>query len=163
MTGDFARSFPQRVSQIAAGGHRFGNHSDHHDAFPGLTSEEIGADLAQVEAAIAAAGGSTARPFFRFPFGDRTPEVIQAVNANGYACIRWTVDTLGWRGTSGGITAEIVRQRVLDAVQPGEIVLMHLGANPDDGTTLDADALPGVIQALRDLGYDFVTLEAMLD
>lgn len=69
---------------------------------------------------------------------------------------------LGWKGTSGGITADIVRQRVLDAAQPGEIVLMHLGGNPDDGTTLDADALPGMIQALRDLGYSFVTLDAML-
>lgn len=39
---------------------------------------------------------------------------------------------------------------------------MHLGANPDDGTTLDADALPDVISGLRSLGYSVVTLEAML-
>lgn len=163
LTGDFARAYPERVSQIAAAGHRFGNHSDQHEAYPSLTNEEITADLARVEQAIAAGGGSTGKPFFRFPFGERTPEDIQVVNDNGYACIRWTVDTLGWKGTSGGITADIVRQRVLDGAQPGEIVLMHLGANPDDGSTLDADALPGMIQALRDMGYTFVTLEAMLD
>jgi len=162
LTGDFARAYPESVSQIAVAGHRFANHSDQHQAYPGLTNEQISADLTLTEQAIAAAGGSTGKPFFRFPFGDRTPAVIQAVNANGYGCIRWTVDTLGWKGTSGGITAEIVRQRVLDAAQPGEIVLMHLGANPDDGTTLDADALPGMIQALRDMGYTFVTLDAML-
>lgn len=83
-------------------------------------------------------------------------------NDNGYVCIRWTVDTLGWKGTSGGITEAIVRQRVLDAAQPGEIVLMHFGANPDDGTTLDADALPEIITGLSAMGYSFVTLDAML-
>jgi peptidoglycan/xylan/chitin deacetylase (PgdA/CDA1 family) len=84
------------------------------------------------------------------------------VNDAGYVAVRWTVDTLGWQGTSGGASASSVRRRVLDSARPGEIVLMHLGANPDDGTTLDAQALPDVIESLRDLGYGFVTLDALL-
>ena len=52
--------------------------------------------------------------------------------------------------------------RVLAAATPGEIVLMHVGANPDDGSTLDAAALPQVISGLRAKGYSFVTLEAAL-
>ena len=162
LTGDFARRYPDQVRRIAAGGHRVGNHSDRHLAYPDLTDDEIRADLARAEAAIVAAGGGAAKPFFRFPFGDRTSADIRAVNGNGYVCIRWTVDTLGWKGTSGGITEAIVRQRVLDAAQPGEIVLMHLGANPDDGTTLDADALPEIINELSAMGYSFVTLDTML-
>ena len=39
---------------------------------------------------------------------------------------------------------------------------MHLGANPDDGTTLDADALPEIINELSAMGYSFVTLDTML-
>jgi peptidoglycan/xylan/chitin deacetylase (PgdA/CDA1 family) len=72
------------------------------------------------------------------------------------------VDTLGWQGTSGGITAGIVLQRVLDTLTPGQIVLMHLGAHPTDGSTLDADALPQIIDELRARGYSFVTLDALL-
>ena len=34
----------------------------------------------------------------------------------------------------------------------GEIMLMHLGSNPDDGTTLDAAALPAIITGLRARG-----------
>ena len=162
LTGDFARRYPDQVRRVVADGHRVGNHSDRHLAYPDLTDEEIRADLARAEAAIVGTGGGTAKPFFRFPFGDRTPADIRAVNANGYVCIRWTVDTLGWKGTSGGITEAIVRQRVLDALQPGEIVLMHLGANPEDGTTLDADALPEIISGLSAMGYSFVTLDQML-
>jgi len=39
---------------------------------------------------------------------------------------------------------------------------MHVGANPDDGTTFDADALPRVIDEIRARGYSFVTLDALL-
>ena len=76
--------------------------------------------------------------------------------------MRWTVDTLGWKGISGGITALTVVDRVMAAAGPGEIVLMHIGSNPDDHTTLDADALPTVITRLTAAGYGFVTLNALL-
>jgi hypothetical protein len=46
-------------------------------------------------------------------------------------------------------------------LRPGEIVLMHVGSNPDDHTTFDADALPQVITELRARGYSFVTLDVM--
>jgi peptidoglycan-N-acetylglucosamine deacetylase len=74
--------------------------------------------------------GRPTAPLFRFPYGDRTSADIEVVNNAGYVPIRWTVDTLGWQGTSEGITTAIVRQRVLDAVRPGAIVLMHVGAHP---------------------------------
>jgi len=44
---------------------------------------------------------------------------------------------------------------------PGQIVLMHVGANPDDGTTLDAAALPRIIAGYRANGYAFVTLDVL--
>ena len=39
----------------------------------------------------------------------------------------------------------------------GEIVLMHVGS-AQDRSTIDAQALPGVIRAIRARGYRFVTL-----
>lgn len=52
--------------------------------------------------------------------------------------------------------------RVLAALQPGEIVLMHVGSHPTDRSTLDADALPRLIDALRARGHTFVTLSALI-
>jgi peptidoglycan/xylan/chitin deacetylase (PgdA/CDA1 family) len=72
------------------------------------------------------------------------------------------VDTLGWKGTSGGMTAAKVVNRVLAGAAPGEIVLMHVGANPKDGSTLDAKALPTVISKLRARGYHFVRLSRVM-
>ena len=72
------------------------------------------------------------------------------------------MDTLGWEGIAGQITASVVVSRVLSALRPGEVVLMHVGSNPDDHTTLDAAALPRVISELKARGYSFVTLDALV-
>ncbi len=103
-------------------------------------------------AAIEAATGSPPGPWFRFPYGARDARTIDLVNDECYVAVRWSVDSLGWKGTSGGMTTAKVRDRVLAAARPGMIVLMHVGANPDDGTTLDAAALPAVIAGLRAKG-----------
>ena len=82
------------------------------------------------------------------------PIELQHVHGAGQAHVRLPVRV------GAGVTATVV-QRTLDAAQPGEIVLMHVGANPDDGTVLDAHALPEVIAGLRAAGYGFVTVDRL--
>jgi peptidoglycan/xylan/chitin deacetylase (PgdA/CDA1 family) len=159
VTGEFARGYPSAVRQIAAAGHPVGNHSDKNPEFPDLTDAAIRAQLARAEKTISALTGRPAKPLFRFPYGSRSPLDIRVVNDAGYVPFRWTVDTLGWQGTSGGRSAASVRDRVLATARPGQIVRMHVGANPTDGSTLDADALPSVIEGLRARGYRFVSLD----
>jgi peptidoglycan/xylan/chitin deacetylase (PgdA/CDA1 family) len=161
LTGAWAAANPAGVAAIVAGGHRVGNHSQTHPDFTGLPDAGIVDQVRAAEQSIVAAGADP-RPLFRFPFGARDPRTIAAVNNLGYVPVRWSVDTLGWKGTSGGITAQLVADRALSALQPGEIVLMHIGSNPDDGSTLDADALPQMIERMRQAGYGFVTLDSLL-
>lgn len=161
LTGSWATANPAGVAAIVAGGHLVGNHSQTHPSFTGLLDAGIGDQVLAAQQAIQAAGADP-RPLFRFPFGDRDTRTIAAVNNLGYVPVRWSVDTLGWKGTSGGISAQQVADRTLSALQPGEIVLMHIGSNPDDGSTLDADALPQMIDRIRQAGYGFVTLDALL-
>lgn len=161
LTGAWASANPDGVAAIVAGGHRVGNHSRNHPDFTGLPDSGIWDEVRAAEQAIMAAGADP-RPLFRFPFGARDARTIAAVNNLGYVPVRWSVDTLGWKGTSGGVTAQQVADRALSALQPGEIVLMHIGSNPDDGSTLDADALPQMIDRMRQAGYGFVTLDSLL-
>ncbi len=161
LTGNWATANPAGVASIVAAGHRVGNHSMTHPGFTSLSDAQIAQELSRAHAAITA-GGADGRPLFRFPFGERDARTIATVNSLGYLPVRWTVDTLGWKGTSGGVTARIVADRTLAGLQPGEIVLMHIGSNPDDGSTLDADALPQVIDRIRQAGYGFTTLDALL-
>ncbi|WP_043443480.1 polysaccharide deacetylase family protein [Arthrobacter sp. L77] len=161
LTGTWAASNPGGVGQIAAAGHRIANHSLTHPGFTGLSDPLIADQVRGAEQTIQAAGADP-RPFFRFPFGERDARTIAAVNDLGYVPVRWTVDTLGWKGTSGGISTQTVTDRVLGGLQPGEIVLMHAGSNPDDGSTLDADALAQVIDRISSAGYGFVTLDQLV-
>lgn len=163
LTGEFASRFPGPSAAIAAAGHRLGNHSVGHPYFTQLSDQAIRGELGAAEQAIRRATGAGAQPLFRFPYGDRDQRTIAVVNGAGYVPVRWTVDSLGWKGTSGAMTADAVTSRVLAGLRPGQIVLMHVGSNPDDRTTLDADALPSVIERIRAAGYGFVTLDALLD
>ena len=46
--------------------------------------------------------------------------------------------------------------RVLRTLRPGQLVLMHVGSHPTDGSTLDADAL--IVTELRARGCSFGTV-----
>jgi peptidoglycan-N-acetylglucosamine deacetylase len=162
LTGQWSARYPTSVRTLVNGGYRLGNHTDTHPYFTKLTDSAITNQLATARSKIRAAGGTDPRPLFRFPYGDRNAHTISVVNRAGYIAVRWTVDSLGWKGTSGGQSTATVVNRVVSAGRPGEIVLMHVGSNPDDHTTLDAKALPTIIDRLRGLGYRFVTLDAAL-
>ena len=163
LTGNFVADFPEPARRIATAGHRIGNHSVNHPYFTSLSDADMRAQLSAAAATIRNTTGKDPAPLFRFPYGDRDARTIATVNAAGYLPVRWTVDSLGWQGTmSGARDAAFVTQRVIAAATPGEIVLMHVGSNPDDHSMLDAAALPGIIAALRAQGYGFVTLDALL-
>lgn len=161
LTGDFVRTYPGQAARIGRR-HLVGNHTDSHPDLTQLRADQVEGELRHAQATILRVTGQDPRRYFRFPFGARDVRTISIVNQRCYVAFRWTVDTLGWKGTSGGVTVETVVQRVLDAAAPGSIVLMHVGAHPDDGSTVDADALPTLIRRLQALGYTFVDLSAAL-
>ena len=160
VTGAFASANPAVVGQMAVLG-PVGNHTWSHPDLTEATDAAVRQELATTRAAILRAGAPDPRPYFRFPFGAWDAHALALVNADGYAAVGWTTDSLGWKGTSGGMTVDAVVARVLGGMSPGQVVLLHVGANPDDGTTLDASALPRIIARYRQAGYGFTTLAAL--
>jgi peptidoglycan/xylan/chitin deacetylase (PgdA/CDA1 family) len=161
LTGRWTENHPELARRIASR-YPVGNHSVSHPYFTKLTDTQRRAELLGAEATINRVTGSSTRPFFRFPYGDRDARTIRLVNEAGYGSFRWTVDTLGWKGTSGGMTTSAVVARVTDTARPGQIVLLHVGSHPTDRSTLDADALPEIIDRLQARGYRFITLTEAL-
>lgn len=134
------------------------NHSWDHLSFTDLTAAEMRQQLDRAEAALLEDFGRTTRPWFRPPFGALNADVRRAVGAAGWSTIvMWDIDTIDWRPTSeGGPTARDIEAKVLANAQGGSIVLMHLGG----WNTLDA--LPGILEGLRDKGLEPVTLSELL-
>ena len=155
LTGAWVRANPALARRVVADGHLVVNHTDRHLSFTGastgtppLTRSQRLAALRAADDALRAVVGRGFGPWFRPPYGDRDPSVDIDVGLAGYRYdLMWTVDTLGWRGEP---PAGVVR-RVMAALVPGAIVLMHVGS----GST-DAAALPELVRQLRASGYGFV-------
>lgn len=158
LTGRWVVAYPDLARRIGAiPGDAVGNHTWDHTDLRGLSDAQVRAEIGDGEKWVQAETGRPLQPLFRFPYGGSDARVLGIANSMGYGSIRWTVDTLGWKGTSGGQSVDTVFNRAVGAAEPGEIVLMHVGA-ANDGSTLDADALGRVIDELRRRGYGFVTV-----
>lgn len=159
LTGLWVRANPVLARRIVTDGHQVVNHTDRHLSFTGrstgtapLTRAQRTEALAAAETAIRSIAGTAALPWFRPPYGDRDAGVDRDVGAAGYPYeLMWTVDTLGWKG----VPPAEVTSRVLSAATPGEIVLMHVGAD-----STDWQALADVVDGLRAKGYAFVRADA---
>ncbi len=162
MTGSWAQVYPDLARAVADAGYTIGNHTMTHPNLTLLDEAAIRLELRNGRLTVRTVTGVEPKPWFRFPYGARDARTLGLVNSIGWVAIGWSIDTLGWKGTSGGQTVETVVQRVVDGLVPGAIVLMHVGSNPQDHTTLDADALPTVIDQVRALGYRFLPLPALL-
>ena len=159
LTGRWARENRQLARVIGA---RFdvGNHTYSHAYLTRLDSSTVAGEIRRGAQAIRRFARRDPRPLFRFPYGDSDSRTIAIANDLGYVPIRLTVDTLGWMGAGGQTGAGAVR-RVLAALRPGAIILMHVGA-AGDGSTIDTRALPRVINAVRRRGYSFTSLAPRL-
>jgi peptidoglycan/xylan/chitin deacetylase (PgdA/CDA1 family) len=79
----------------------------------------------------------------RPPAGSSSPEVVRAAEAAGERVVLWSVDPTDWRSD---LTAAEIKRRVLSAVRPGSIVLLHDGGGNRSATIA---ALPGIIKGIR--------------
>jgi peptidoglycan/xylan/chitin deacetylase (PgdA/CDA1 family) len=134
-----------------------GNHTYSHTDLRGLPDTAVRADVRRGAYWIRRVAQRDPRPLFRFPYGARDARTVAVVNSLGYTSVRWSVDTWGWMGRSEGQSVGSVVQRFEQHLEPGAIVLMHLGA-ARDGSLLDTRALPQVIRAAKRRGYRFVSL-----
>ncbi len=154
LTGKWTEVYPNDARTIASS-YPIGNHTYDHPHLTGLSDAQVAKEVTHAQSVIVATTHHDPRPLFRFPYGSTDARTLADIHRLGYGGIRWTVDTLGWEGKSLGQSTTTVIQRVLNGLRPGEIVLMHVGA-ANDGSTLDANALPALIGALRTRGYRLV-------
>ena len=120
-------------------------------------------EVRSADPALRAAGADSAlTPFFRFPYSETSPAQIREVTGWGFADIEFTTDTNGWMGTEGGMTVDRAVHRALDALRPGAILQMRVGATASHTDVIDAEALPGVLDAITSRGYRVIDLRTLL-
>lgn len=164
--GHWLAKHPERARQLMADPlFEVGNHGWSHRLLAGVDDKVLRIQvLAPQEAAQSVIGdlrqacpkaGAQAPVLFRFPAGVCDRRALDFVNGNGLLAIEWDV-------VSGDPdprqSAQAIRQAVLSRVKPGSIVVMH--ANGRGHHT--AEALPGLISALKARGFGFATVSDLL-
>lgn len=154
-----AKANPDVVKRMVAEGHVIGNHSYDHPLLTRSTIPAFVKQLQSTESIVNELIGYKPR-FFRPPYGEITEEQLQWAGDHGYIVVNWDVDSNDWRG----ISADKVERNIMSGVQAGSIVLQHAGGGSKRSYLQNTvQALPKVIQQLRNQDYEFVTLPQLFE
>jgi peptidoglycan-N-acetylglucosamine deacetylase len=142
------------LREMVDGGMELGNHSYTHPRDLASEGERASGQLEAANAAIQHASGL--RPcLFRPPYGVLTPDLVQRAKVLGLTTAKWTVDPADW--THPGVST--IRERVLAAVAPGAIVILHDNSETHGQTV---QALPGILTGLQARGLQTATISQIL-
>ncbi len=156
--GWWAEQNPEIVRRMAADGFPIGSHGHLPPELTVRTDEDVAADVRAASLAIEAALGEPPGPWFT-PYAAAIDDRVRAiVAAQGYLPVGWRVNSEDWSPTA---TPGSVYDEVVPHVYDGAIVELHLDASTSVEST--AAALPWIIHALRDRGYQFVTIPEMIE
>lgn len=152
-TGTFAEAHTDFVKSVTQAGFAVYNHGQKSVDMTALSSEAIASSLQSAEASITQATAESSKPLFRPPFGNTSAALVTAARTAGYCTVTWTVDAFDWQEA---ITANQAKQRVLDKLRPGAIILLHAGYD------VTPQFLPSLVTAIHDQGYTPVTLATLM-
>ncbi|MGE5573999.1 MAG: polysaccharide deacetylase family protein [Bacteroidota bacterium] len=154
LSGPWARRHQEIVQEIVRAGHEVGSHGDAHVNLSRYERDAVEENIRTAHEDLLNAAGRVA-PFFRPPNGDYDDVVVETAKACGYETVVWAVDSLDWKNPG----ADYMVDRVLKRAFKGAIILMHAS----DSSKQIHEALPRMIDGLREKGYRIMPLSELLE
>lgn len=153
LSSPWALKYPEFPKRLVQEGHEIASHGNRHIDLDKESRETVKAEIMTAHQALQEVTGKSPT-FIRTPNGAWDDMVLQVAGEQNYRVIQWSADSLDWK--KPGVAA--IQKRVLDKVHPGAIILMHAS----DTCLQTPEALPGVIQGLKERGYKLVTVSELL-
>jgi len=143
---------PELAREILRRGHGIGNHSTSHPQawFWALGPRRMAAQIDQAQAILRDITGQAPR-WFRAVVGMANPFVSASLKKNGLARVAWSAR--GFDGVRG--EPDRVVARIVGALEPGAIVLLHEGAPHGNNLAI----IEGVLKAMDARDYTAVLPE----
>lgn len=153
LSSPWTQSHPEVVKHIMKDGFEIGSHGHKHVNYSSLNDEEIRAQIKKAHQILTDVTG-TSPTLLRLPNGDFDKRVLRIAKELNYTVIQWDTDSQDWlnKGTDNIIN------RVVTKAHPGDIVLLHAS----DSSKQTHEALPIIIDKLREKGYEFVTVSELM-
>lgn len=154
VTGRELEKHPDLGRKIAEAGHEIGNHTYSHERMvlvsPGFVAEEI-----EKTDALIRATGYQGDIHFRPPNGKKLLALPRYLEEHDRKTITWDVEP----DSAGTPAKEQILTETLERTRPGSIILLH---PMYAGRGQTREALGPLIDGLRERGYRFVTVSALL-
>ncbi|WP_400241490.1 polysaccharide deacetylase family protein [Niallia sp. JL1B1071] len=151
--GSEAEKYPQVVKNAYENGNLVLSHSYHHVDLTTLSNAAQVDEINKAGLAIQTIIGKEPA-MIRPPYGETNELLIENAKEKGYSVIIWSIDTLDWSQKD----AENIIKNVTDNLRNGDIILMH----SDSEKTETAKALPTIIEAVQERGFEIVGLNELL-
>jgi len=145
--GERAVAQPDRIREYRRRGHQVAGHGYDHSRFTLLSRPQLLEQCARTEQAIG--GQLTGRPWVRPPHGSIDAPSLVALRAAGYVVAMWSVDSCDYTERD---PARLEARCAPSEVAPGDVLLFH------EGQDWTLAALPRIVTALHDDGYELVTM-----
>ena len=148
--GKRAEQYPEIVRRAWTEGHLVGNHTWSHNAlFCFLMPRRLRFEIERCTESVYRSCGFRPR-LFRSPVGLRHPLLAPYLDHADLEYLSWSIRTLDTFITDSSLLAK----RILSKAASGDIILLH--DHLPRGTDAMLGALPGVIDELRQRGFEFV-------
>lgn len=147
--GSAARRHPDMARAQIAAGHARCNHTVDHAHLPRLSPEGLTKQINGASDILTELDGAPPT-IFRPPYGELSPQAIAAAQRAGMRVLTWNVDSDDYRK----LAADKLLAKVMSAVKPGGVILLHDGGGDRTETVA---ALRPLIRALKAQGYTFAT------
>jgi peptidoglycan/xylan/chitin deacetylase (PgdA/CDA1 family) len=129
------------------------NHSWSHPDFRTLTPAQMADEIARTQVEQEQLAGRRGR-LFRLPYGFSSSTALAVVAAQGLTCIEWDTVT---GDPDPHLSAKTILRNALGA-RNGSIIIMHMNGRGWH----TAEALPKIVQRLRQRGMTLVTVSQLL-
>jgi peptidoglycan/xylan/chitin deacetylase (PgdA/CDA1 family) len=150
VVGKRADQHPEIVRRAWEEGHLIANHTwSHRHLFCFLTPSRLRAEIERGTESVRRSCGSRPR-LFRSPVGMRHPLLRSYLKDAGLEYVSWSIRTRDTLTTNSGVLA----RRILNQAASGDIILLH--DHLPAGADVMLEALPRVIDELRERGFQFV-------
>lgn len=147
---------PQILRRIKDEGHIIGNHTWDHPYLTQLPVSEVQTQVLRTTEEIIRVAGVKTR-LFRPPYGDLNDEVVRKIASLDHEVLLWDIDSWDWKG----LTGPQVAKNILGHVRDRSIVLQHC-SGPAETVQGTLEALPYIIEVLRERGFTFSTIPQLL-
>lgn len=179
--GKDAELHPEILRRISSEGHTIGNHTWSHHYLYFMNRATCAEEIDRTQRMIRQATGRAPR-FFRPPYGARWFSLYPILRDQGLRLVQWSASGDDWK-----LEADAIITSVRAGLHPGAIILLHDGRQkpggylqellkrifrptdnqsrqltfrePEADASETVRALPAIIDAASEMGYEFVSLE----